>query len=342
MNKELEKTLAERVKEYLQLDKEHSLFELAAMLREHRNNMHPDKFQDETLKVQAEARFKDANALLEELDRQLEVERLNAKPAALMLYKPMYEAVELQRKLEKCQGELEETKSELAAALEQNEALSQELHAKRNDALEKEIEHLRATYSPSPQSYASIGLGILMTGTLGILSKMESVSNLLEKYAPFDKQYISKALFFFMLLFLVEMLRKLWERSYIRRKSVEVCSPKSAEEFVEYLRKKQAPNAPLLDFSEIDVFDFIAGERPKLRQFASLLGFSILTRETINRLKDIFIHSALNKKLIEVSRAEAMQRYFKILSTRPDYLWYHEYITNQEKSKGPQSSGETA
>jgi hypothetical protein len=65
----------------------------------------------------------------------------------------------------------------------------------------------------------------------------------------------------------------------------------------------------------------------------SFLGFQIFRRETVNRLKDIFIHNLLNKKLVDVSRAEKMQRFFTISSTRASHLWYHEYMLEKEKQK---------
>ena len=68
MSNELQRSLPERAKEFLQVEGERSLFELAELLRQYRNDTHPDRFQDQELKKQAEIRFKDAQALLDELE----------------------------------------------------------------------------------------------------------------------------------------------------------------------------------------------------------------------------------------------------------------------------------
>ena len=333
MGNEIQKSLTERIKEFLQLDGEHSLFELTGLLREFRNDAHPDRFQDEDLKKKAEERVKEAHALLDAIEKQMEVERFNRKPTELALYKPLYDAVQLQSKLDKSEKELEDAKHELASERERNDELTKELQLKKDDSLNAEIDHLQSIYRPSTRKYASIGLAILLSGALGVMSQMEKVSGILEKYSPFGKQYISTGLFVCLLMFLAAMLRKLWEREYIKRKSEEVCSPKCAGDFMEYLKATRSSDAPLVEFSEVGVFDFIAGDWQGLKGFVSFLGFQIFRRETVNRLKDIFIHNLLNKKLSEVSRAEGMQRYFSISSSRAGYLWYHEYMLEQEKKK---------
>lgn len=315
MSNELQKNLPERVKEFLQIDGEHSLFELSELLRQFRKDTHPDRYQDCDLKSKAEARFKETQALLEEIEKQMEVECFNRKPTELAHYKTLYDTVQLNSELDKIKNELEDTKNELVKERERNAKLTKELQRKKDDSLTAEIKHLQSTYRPSTRKYATIGLAIILSGALGAMSQMEKVSAILEKYTPFDKQYISTGLFVCLLLFLAAMLRKLWEQEYIKRKSEEVCSPKCAGDFMEYLGLTRNSGAPITEFSEAEVFDFIAGGKQQMKGFVSFLGFQIFRRETINRLNGIFIHNLLNKKLIEISRAEKMQRYFNIICT---------------------------
>jgi hypothetical protein len=63
MSNELQKSLAERAKEFLQLEGEHSLFELAEFLRQARNATHPDKFQSQDLKEKAESPFQSRSSV---------------------------------------------------------------------------------------------------------------------------------------------------------------------------------------------------------------------------------------------------------------------------------------
>lgn len=206
-----------------------------------------------------------------------------------------------------------------------------QLQTKKDDSLYAEIQHLQSIYKPSKRKYASVGLAIILSGALGVMTQMEKVSGILEKYSPFGKQYISTGLFVCLLCFLTTMFRKLWEGEYIKRKSEEFCSPKCANDFMEYLKVTRSSDAPILEFSEVEVFDFISGGRQRLKGVVSFLGFQIFRRETVNRLKDIFIHNSLNKKLVDVSRADGMQRFFMISSTRASHLWYHAYMVEQAK-----------
>ena len=240
MSNEIQKSLTERIKDFLQLDGEHSLLELTGLLRDFRNDTHPDRFQDVELKRKAEERVKDAHALLDEIEKQLEVEQFNRKPTELALYKPLYDAVKLRSKLDKTEAELEDVKTNLASEQERNQGLTQELQKKNDDSLNSEIAHLQSIYRPSTRKYASIGMAIILSGALGVMSQMERVSGILDKYSPFGKQYTSTGLFICLLLFLAEILRKMWEREYIKRKSEEVCSPKCAGDFMEYLKVKRS------------------------------------------------------------------------------------------------------
>lgn len=338
MSNELQKGLPERIKDFLQLEGEHSLLELAGHLREFRNGTHPDRFQDEDLKRKAEARVKDAHALLDEIEKHLEVEQFNRKPTEMTLYKSLYDAVQLQSKLDKADKELEDTKRELTSEREQSEKLTMELAIKKDDSLNADIKHLQSIYRPSTRKYASIGLAILLTGALGVMWQMERVSSILEAHSPFGKKFIGTGLFICLVLFLAEMLRKMWESGYIKRKSEEMCSPKCAQDFMQYLEKRTSSLSSDATFSEVDAFDFITGNNQHLKSLISYLGFHIFRRDTTNRLKDIFIHSLLNKKLIEFSNAEKLQRHFKITNAKDESeywrdKWWEERTKNESLSK---------
>lgn len=340
MGNEIQKSLAQRAKELLQTDEEHSLFELAELLRQYRNETHPDKFQDQELKTAAETRFKDAQSLLEELEKQLELDRFNRKPSELAVYKPLYDVVQLQSELDKTKKDFEDAKYELKNERENSDALSAQLEAKRDDSLSAEIQHLQEIYKPSTRNYASIGLAIILSGALAVMTQMEKVSGILEKHSPFEKQYIGTGLFLCLVLFLAALFRKIWEREYIKRKSEEVCSPKCANDFTDYLNKRPPSPHGAATFSEVDAFDFLAGDHLRLKAFLSYLGFRIFGRDTTNRVKDIFIHNLLNKKLVEFSKAESLQRHFKITNAKDESdfwreAWQAERAKNEARSDLP-------
>ncbi len=341
MSTKIQKSLAQRVKELLQTEEEHSLFELAELLRQYRNETHPDKFQGQELKNKAELRFKDAQSLLDELEKQLEVDRFNRKPSELAVYKPLYDVVQIQSELDKTKKELDDTKYELKSQRESNEDLKKQLQVKNDDSLTNEIEHLQSIYTPSTRKYASMGLAILLSGALGVMSQIEKVSAVLEKYCPFGKQHISTGLFICLVLFLAAMLRNMWEREYMKRKSEEVCSPKCAMEFMRYMDTHTTSLHGAALFSEVDAFDFIAGDHQQLKRTIGFLGFQIFDRDTTNRLKDLFIHSLLNKRLIEFSKAQNLQRYFIITNTKDEIdFWRERWREEKAKNEAPSKSAQ--
>jgi hypothetical protein len=105
----------------------------------------------------------------------------------------------------------------------------------------------------------------------------------------------------------------------------------------QYLKLRRSSDAAILEFSEVEVFDFISGRNYWFKKISRLVGFQIFRPETVNGLKDILIHNLLNKKLVSVSKAEMMQRYFTISSTRTDMFWYREYLKEREKNQKVQS-----
>ncbi len=108
-----------------------------------------------------------------------------------------------------------------------------------------------------------------------------------------------------------------------------------------YLKIKRSSDSAILEFSEVEVFDFISGRTHGLKRLASWFGFQIFRPETLNRLKDICIHNLLNKKLIDFSRAEKMQRYFKIVNTRVSDYWYEQYRAEKAKNEVSANATET-
>jgi hypothetical protein len=325
-----------RAKNLLGLDGEHSIFELTNLLRQFRNESHPDLFQDIELKEKAETRFKEAGSLLSELERLVEQDRLSRNVTELIAYKPLYEVAKLNSERDLLLDELKATKYELAQQSSENERLKSKVDEKNDASLKDEIEYVRSLYRPSSKRFASFGLAILLTGALGTMTQMERVSAMLQKYSPVGTYVISTTLFVFFLLLIAVVLRQLWESEYMRKKSGEVCSPRYAADFEAFLSRKHfriGDQEPLPDFSEMEVFEFLSGPETKTKKAMRLLGFTIFRPEAIDRLKDVFLHNLLNKRLIEPGRASTMQRYFRVISSRPYHEWYHEYMTKRKQSK---------
>ena len=76
------------------------------------------------------------------------------------------------------------------------------------------------------------------------------------------------------------------------------------------------------DFSEEDVFSFIYGKKTKIKKTFAYLGFKLFQVETIDRLKNFFINSLLNKQLIKISLAKDLDRTFTIKEGHRKYYYF--------------------
>ena len=82
MNKQLQVSIVQRVRQFLGVNEECSASELYSNLREYRNQMHPDRFTDDASKEHAETKFKESQKLLPELFRFVQDEALHRTPPA--------------------------------------------------------------------------------------------------------------------------------------------------------------------------------------------------------------------------------------------------------------------
>lgn len=340
MATDLQRSPLDRARELLGCDEEVPLFALLDQLRAARNESHPDKFLDESVKEEAEEKFKELQLLLQEIERLADLDRLNRKPSELTLYRPLYDALTLHRELDAAKlearslrAELQKEREDRAVDQEQLRNLEALLSKKDDEQLASEIKHLQKIYRPSARGFASVGLAVLFAGIVGTATQVERVSSILEKYSPFDGVYIRTGVFILLLVLLLGVGRKLLESGYIERRSEEICSPRLAEDFLATLSEGTDPSSPVREFSEVQAFRFIAGKTTWWRRLSVLVGFSIFREQTSNRLKDIFIHTLLNKRLIEFSRAERMQRHFRIANTASTDFWYEQYRKERDKNE---------
>jgi hypothetical protein len=338
MNEHIQQNAVQRAKNLLQIEGEMTSYELLEKLREYRTEIHPDRFTEDGAKKEAEAKFKEGESLIDELQKQTEVEHARRKPSEMILYKSLHDSLQIQSELANTKKKLGETEKALNEIRDNNLELQKQLEEKKDESLKSEIENLQSLYKPSTREYASISIGIVLTGSLAVMSQMEKVSTVLKSHSPFGEKYIGTILFVCLVAFLFTMMRKLWEQGYIKRKSEEVCSPKCAADFMAYLEKENYLKGPALEFSEVESFQYLAGRTNWRKRFVTRIGFQCFRPETVNRLKNVFIHNLLIKKLIAFSRAEKMQRYFSIESQRKNYEWYHELMMEQQKKRSAAST----
>lgn len=324
--------IKERVKQLLGLDEDLSSVELAELLRECRIQNHPDKYQDPEIKEKGEEKFKRCQELLPELEKQIDRERLALPGKQLATHRPLYDLAKVQSDLDRARTRIEELENEAESERQKRSALQEETSRQAAEAVTVEVEELEKLYRPTPRGVLSIGVAAALAGCLGVMSQMEKVSQVLSRYAPFDTRYISAALFFALIILVLTMVRQLWEGAFIRRRAELVRSPIFVKEFAAYL--KDGGKSSVSEFSEADASDFVAGPMQWRKVVAPFCGLHVFEPIATNRLKDIFLHNLLNKKLVKISHAEMLQRYFSIVERSPasDY-WFNMYVEEKKKNE---------
>lgn len=311
MSNEIVLGVIERVKNILQIDTNNSPLELLQLLRKHRNNFHPDKFTDEKAKGKAEKKFVEIGTLIQELDSFIQQEQINKSPMELALYQPLYDNTSLQSKLDLSLEENKELNSKVDNLQNRIKDLENELKEKESKVIEEKQTELVKLYRPSNNRLFSITILLALTGLIPVLTKIESISNIIRKYAPFTTIQINTFMFTIFVGVIVFSLGKYLQYIAIKNRIDEIKSPIFQTDFFEFLPDKN-------DFTEYQVYIYIYGKKNVIKRTLLLIGFKLYKPETINHLKDVFIHNLIVKQLIEISYAENLDRRFHIKS-KPRY-----------------------
>ncbi len=307
-------SIVQKVKDELQVSDDLIPTELYDLLHKYRSSQHPDKFMDEERKKEAEEKFKRLNSLLLELANFIEQEKQQKKPSEIIPYQKDYEIVKTKQQI----INYEATISDLQFINRMNEGeiktLKRQILKLQGDKADEKTTDLIKHYKPSKRSLLSQGVTFLLTLTIGVLTKVEEVANILTKYFPFDPAYLNSIIFAVLVFIPVRFAKMYVEEGQIENTAKRIRTPLFINKFLNYLKNKGAKDT----FTEMNVYDFLSSElAPKtfLTRFLQVNIFVFYNETTIDSLKDIFIYNLLNKQLISISSAEQLDRKFKILKT---------------------------
>lgn len=322
MTQELDISLLHKVKEFLQVTDDLSSIELLRLLKDHRKRIHPDKFTEEHAKKEAEEKFKELGTLIDELDRFMQIEKLSRGAKELALYEPLYDNVALQKDIDEANEKIKSLEASVNVLQQENDDLKKSVEQKQTSELEKEALELKQMYKPSTQKLASLGILLLLSATIATMTKIEDVNKLVKKYAPIEDSYINTVTFGIFIFMLVLVIKQYIENKMLARRTAEVCSPLYCKAFLFYfdeVRERQ-DNKPRT-FTESDALAFISGKDTRLKRFLSFIGFRMFQVETDDKLKNYFINTLLNKKLIDIQHAKDLDRVFSVRDGKSYYYW---------------------
>lgn len=309
---DLDKNPIEKSKALLGIEKEISTNELYDKLYDYRNSQHPDKFQDDEIKKKAEENFKEAGILLESLKRDIELQLVNKNPSEIIPYQDIYESIQLKQSIVSYQNEISELKQRLSLKDYENSDLKKELKALRLDKLNEKKDELKQQYAPSRKSIFSNGIVFILALIASIFTKIEEIASFISKYSPIPESVFNYILFGILVFIPVRYFYRYLKQTVINHIAQLIITPPMIQLFLAKLKEDNKIDS----FSEIDVYSFIQRiQYPKLKIIRIIYCgvFSIQAFNVLNSLKDIFIYNLLSKQLIEISRADNLDRNFRIV-----------------------------
>lgn len=312
MNK-LEKTAIEKAKEILEiLTNDVPTDELYDKLYDYRLSQHPDKYQDDSAKKVAEENFKEAGNLLEALKKNIELQLVKSKPSEIVPFQKIYDNIQLKQKTVDLQNEIQNLKTKYDSLKYENQDLKKELKSLRIEKLSEKQDELKQQYAPSKKGILSNGIIFVLAFTTAIFTKIEAIANFLSKYSPLPDNVFNYILFGVLIFIPVRFLYMHLKQSCINAIAQLIITPPMIQLFLNHLKSENKVD----NFAEINVYNFIMRiQYPKnkiLRGFLNTL-FGIQSHNVLRRLKDIFIYNLLSKQLIEISRADNLDRNFRIV-----------------------------
>lgn len=312
--KNQDSNLKEEIASLLGVGESFSLIELYDKLKEYRNEHHPDKYNDDEAKLEAESKFKNANNLLNQVRKQIEKNKLSSTSTELTLYKPIFDNFASDQELENAKKKIDELEDEVVAKKNKIESLEKELELRSSKNLSDEISELENMYMPSKRRVLTTGIAFFLTSLIIILSKVEDISNIIMNYSPVSETTFNISTFAILLLIILISIKRYTEQILIKKRASEIISPSFVKKFMNKINNEDINKHSYRSkkFLESHVFEFILGNENKFKNFLSNCGLRYFQYGTIDQLKNIFIENLLNKKLVKISHAKDLDRVFII------------------------------
>lgn len=311
-------SILQKVKDELDLKEDLPSTDLYDLLHKHRSNNHPDKFTNDDTKNEAEEKFKELNVLLKELSNFIEKEKLEKKPSELIIYEKNFEVIQLKQEIILLENKNKSLTSSNEIKQHEIERLTKTINKVRNDDLAEKTSDLIKLYKPNSKNLFSLGLGIVLTLIVGVSSKIEEVANIINKYSPFEPKTFKYIVFGILIFFILRYCKMIYEGSRIENSAKKIKTPILINKFVKYLEEKEIDDS----FTEMNVYDFLSKELVPKNIITKILFskiFHLYSETTVDSMKDIFIYNLINRKLINISHAEKLDRKFRIIKSS----YYH-------------------
>lgn len=317
MSISLSSEIIQTVREFLDIDYEITPSDLYEKLYQYRSKTHPDLFIDKDEKSDAENRFKDCYKYLDELSDYINKDRM-INPKELTVYDKEFEMLQRRQEMIKNEKELERYKNEILFLQSSSSNLSNkvkslesEMKTLRTSKISEKSDELISTYRPTSKNFKVLGITIILSTLIAVLTQIEQITGKIFKYSPLDKSILNIIVFTVFVFVIVFYLKKFIEHKRVEGFIKVIQSQRSINGFYEYLME----TAKEKEFSDYDVYQYIE-LRLEPQKFIAKHILSNMSKvnkeETYEVLKEIFIYNLLIKSLVVHVGAENLNQKFKM------------------------------
>ena len=307
---ELELGIKAKVLKFLEITEEINDYDLFERLMKHRNQLHPDQYYDQESKNNANTKFIEANSLLTDLNSYINREKLKKSPSEIIKYEKEFalintqqELVDKDKEIDFLNTKLKKYRKFIKQLIDQQKILSKE--TKNN-----EYKDLHELYKKGGKNKLGIGINVFFGVLYAFIINIDKVSQAMGKFIPFSTDIFNTIIFILICFSIILNMRKLIQNTFIVNKSKMIESTVLIGEFSQQITSNHFGSK----ISELGVYHFIKNYfTPKKRLLVFLYKVLGVNNDIVlEKYKNIFINTLLEKQLIKISSAKSLDREFYV------------------------------
>lgn len=306
-NEDIDESILEEVRDYIGCSDDVDEFNLAELLRNKRNEYHPDKYFNEDSKKTATDKFNKGTDLLKQLGAFLEKKKLLLPSTEVSQKKDLFEKESVYNQLELAKENIKSLETKIFLLKETISSLTKDLEERNSEELKDVKEKLIGEYKIGNKKIFKSSSFAILSGIIPFLTQIKKIKEFIEQYLIFSVSTINIIMTIICILVILLFVKEIIESKIINNKINDIISVPYIQKFLTTIDSSK--------FSDGDVYNYIQGTKCiGFKRFLGFIGFKLFKSETLNKLSKIFICNLLDRKLITLSKSEKLLDIFEISS----------------------------
>ena len=312
-NSDLEIGIVQQVMNFLGINESIDNFQLYEKLLLFRNQMHPDHHYDDDSKKIAHEKFVKAGQLLTDLNSFINREKLSKPADQLVLSSKDFQIINTQQSVINREKEIEILNQKISKLRKIVKDLLAQNKNLAKDKKEANYDELKNLYRSNGKIKVGIGLKLAFALVYSFVTTIDQVAIAMQKFIPLSPNLVNNIIFFLILLSIFHNIWNLVRNAIVEKNAERIETTILISKFSQILEENHNGSK----ISEIKIYDFMKKEftsEKKFRLFWEKL-FAVNDDVIIEKYKNIFINSLLEKQLIRISKARGLDREFYVFGT---------------------------